>query len=181
MIFYLNSGILNYFLESFLCALQIQLKRGDHVESATNAAIEKVIALDYCFSKNINYCFSFNFNTVLIPINGNWSPWHHWSKCSAACNGGKRTRSRPCDSPFPAHGGKPCEGVAFEEELCNNEACPSKCFVCTQKLGSRCMTLLATKLASSRTLVSCLQPISIQKKPFYRSSSSFNNVNFLHK
>ncbi|XP_065054894.1 uncharacterized protein LOC135683537 isoform X1 [Rhopilema esculentum] len=93
-----------------------------------------------------------NCEKVLIPINGNWSPWHHWSKCSAACDGGKRTRSRLCDSPFPAHGGMPCEGVAFEEELCNNEECP--------KAGS-CKLLMGKFKASGKPMVDGVYNITL--------------------
>merc|ERR1711936_455228 len=49
------------------------------------------------------------------PVNGMWEAWsgmHMWSECSKTCGGGKTERTRECNSPAPAHGGKDCKGEA---------------------------------------------------------------------
>jgi len=45
--------------------------------------------------------------------------WGSWSTCSKKCGGGEKTRS--CDSPAPAHGGKQCQGDSTED--CNTASC----------------------------------------------------------
>ena len=70
----------------------------------------------------MNYIFSI----ALISVDGEWGQWSPWSKCTAACNGGKRSRHHFCDSPSPAHGGKDCVGSRHEDGQCNTEICPSK-------------------------------------------------------
>ncbi|XP_052863793.1 hemicentin-1-like [Anopheles cruzii] len=63
------------------------------------------------------------------PVNGGWSDWTPWSSCAPDCvaeYGGVRPirqRSRRCDSPVPALGGKPCVGEAYEEEPCPVRYC----------------------------------------------------------
>ena len=67
-----------------------------------------------------------------VPIDGGWSVWLEWTKCTRACGGGVRTRIQKCNSPIPRNGGTLCiiskgpkEGarVPTEEEFCNTEAC----------------------------------------------------------
>ena len=43
-----------------------------------------------------------------------------------SCGGGTHSRSRSCDNPKPAHGGKDCSklGPASESKACNNQPCP---------------------------------------------------------
>nr|XP_044993351.1 A disintegrin and metalloproteinase with thrombospondin motifs 14 isoform X2 [Jaculus jaculus] len=55
---------------------------------------------------------------------GGWSSWTKFSSCSRSCGGGVRSRSRSCDSPPPAYGGRPCSGPMFEYQICNSEECP---------------------------------------------------------
>lgn len=52
--------------------------------------------------------------------------WGKWSECSKKCGGGKRDRSRLCDSPAPAFGGKPCDGPNKDTGSCNTDQCPGK-------------------------------------------------------
>eukprot|EP00794_Sanderia_malayensis_P020639 gene20639-22674_t len=66
-----------------------------------------------------------NCSKSLLPTHGNWGNWREWSACTAACNGGTRHRSRFCDTPFPAHGGRDCVGQRIAKEACNTQACPS--------------------------------------------------------
>ncbi|XP_042230990.1 hemicentin-1-like isoform X2 [Homarus americanus] len=58
------------------------------------------------------------------PVDGNWSPWDPWSECSTTCGSGVRLRSRYCMAPAPLYGGRPCPGVAVEEEDCRLRDCP---------------------------------------------------------
>uniref|UniRef100_A0A7M5WTV5 Hemicentin-1 n=1 Tax=Clytia hemisphaerica TaxID=252671 RepID=A0A7M5WTV5_9CNID len=59
-------------------------------------------------------------------INGGWGEWTKPTPCSKSCGGGKTTRSRKCDNPAPAHGGKDCEGSDTETRECNTFECPKK-------------------------------------------------------
>ena len=43
-----------------------------------------------------------------------------------SCGGGTHSRTRSCDNPKPAHGGKDCSklGPASESKACNSHPCP---------------------------------------------------------
>ena len=60
------------------------------------------------------------------PINGGYSAWSKFSKCTRSCNGGKQKRWRQCINPFPKHGGLSCSrlGPASEIQPCNTLPCP---------------------------------------------------------
>nr|KAG5710536.1 hypothetical protein BaRGS_013182 [Batillaria attramentaria] len=71
---------------------------------------------------------------VSIPVDGGWSDWDDWQdydECSALCGGGTKDqwRTRRCDSPAPAYGGRDCEGVDKENGTvdCNTQACGDRC------------------------------------------------------
>ncbi|XP_049997714.1 A disintegrin and metalloproteinase with thrombospondin motifs 14 isoform X1 [Alexandromys fortis] len=55
---------------------------------------------------------------------GGWSSWTKFGSCSRSCGGGVRSRSRSCDNPPPAYGGRPCSGSMFEYQICNSDDCP---------------------------------------------------------
>ncbi|KAM4839072.1 A disintegrin and metalloproteinase with thrombospondin motifs 14 isoform 2-T2 [Urocitellus parryii] len=55
---------------------------------------------------------------------GGWSSWTKFGSCSRSCGGGVRSRSRSCDNPPPAYGGRLCSGPSFEYQVCNPEECP---------------------------------------------------------
>ncbi|ELW70942.1 A disintegrin and metalloproteinase with thrombospondin motifs 14 [Tupaia chinensis] len=55
---------------------------------------------------------------------GGWSSWTKFGSCSRSCGGGVRSRSRSCDNPPPAYGGRMCSGAMFEYQVCNSEDCP---------------------------------------------------------
>lgn len=60
------------------------------------------------------------------PVEGAWSEWAGWSPCEPSCGVvGIRTRSRKCDNPAPANGGRDCPGNAVESELCGLTPCES--------------------------------------------------------
>nr|XP_036854879.1 A disintegrin and metalloproteinase with thrombospondin motifs 14 isoform X2 [Manis javanica] len=55
---------------------------------------------------------------------GGWSSWTKFGSCSRSCGGGVRSRSRSCDNPPPAYGGRLCSGPMFQYQVCNSEECP---------------------------------------------------------
>ncbi|XP_020629634.1 SCO-spondin-like [Orbicella faveolata] len=62
--------------------------------------------------------------TKTCPINGRWSPWGKWCKCSKTCGTGIQTRKRTCSNPSPQHGGKPCKGISEQTKSCQLKQCP---------------------------------------------------------
>eukprot|EP00795_Rhopilema_esculentum_P010741 gene10741-19526_t len=63
-------------------------------------------------------------NLFLVePVDGFWGSWSSWSACSKSCDKGTRTRSRQCNSPTPANGGKKCKGAATDTEKCMRRTC----------------------------------------------------------
>ncbi|XP_073439014.1 hemicentin-1 [Dendrobates tinctorius] len=58
------------------------------------------------------------------PVDGKWSAWGSWTSCSLSCGGGLRQRFRECSNPAPQYGGHKCEGMEYENELCNSDLCP---------------------------------------------------------
>ena len=69
-----------------------------------------------------------SLNILEATIDGNWSLWSEWTKCSATCKGGRKSRSRVCDSPSPSGGGKNCSGPSSEIKICNIKKCTRKYF-----------------------------------------------------
>ncbi|XP_065068922.1 MAM and LDL-receptor class A domain-containing protein 2-like [Rhopilema esculentum] len=57
------------------------------------------------------------------PVDGFWGSWSSWSACSKSCDKGTRTRSRQCNSPRPANGGKKCKGAVTDTEKCMRRTC----------------------------------------------------------
>ncbi|MFT7807184.1 A disintegrin and metalloproteinase with thrombospondin motifs 14 [Arapaima gigas] len=55
---------------------------------------------------------------------GNWGPWSKFGSCSRTCGGGVRSRSRQCNNPPPAYGGRDCPGSTFDYQMCNTDDCP---------------------------------------------------------
>jgi len=58
------------------------------------------------------------------PVNGTWGEWSKYGACSNTCGGGHKKRSRSCDNPAPAHGGKDCPGKGDMSTDCNTQPCP---------------------------------------------------------
>ncbi|XP_019645297.1 PREDICTED: receptor-type tyrosine-protein phosphatase U-like [Branchiostoma belcheri] len=59
-----------------------------------------------------------NIIRTAAPVDGGWSEWGDWSSCSVSCGEGNMTRTRTCDNPSPAYGGRDCEGTASETQTC---------------------------------------------------------------
>ncbi|XP_056009334.1 SCO-spondin-like, partial [Ostrea edulis] len=64
-------------------------------------------------------------NTQICIIDGAWGTWTSWGACSKTCGGGKQSRSRTCDDPKPANGGKDCSGSSADFQDCNSQDCPT--------------------------------------------------------
>lgn len=58
-----------------------------------------------------------------IPVDGKYSYWMAWSKCTKSCGGGTQERSRTCTPPL--RGGSPCQGDKVQKRKCNTDSCPS--------------------------------------------------------
>ena len=69
-----------------------------------------------------------NIEKNIFTVDGKWSGWAGWSRCSVSCGGGKRSRTKPCTNPAPAYGGKTCVGSGREEQTCSTNKCPSKIY-----------------------------------------------------
>eukprot|EP00066_Takifugu_rubripes_P000634 XP_003961285.2 PREDICTED: A disintegrin and metalloproteinase with thrombospondin motifs 14 [Takifugu rubripes] len=54
---------------------------------------------------------------------GSWGSWSKFGSCSRTCGGGIRSRSRQCNNPPPAYGGRDCPGSSFDYQMCNTEEC----------------------------------------------------------
>uniref|UniRef100_H3CTP6 SCO-spondin n=1 Tax=Tetraodon nigroviridis TaxID=99883 RepID=H3CTP6_TETNG len=68
-------------------------------------------------------------DSTLAPLGGptdeegcrSWSPWGHWSPCSASCGTGSMSRQRHCPPGSPLHR---CAGEAIQKQQCFNTTCP---------------------------------------------------------
>ncbi|KAG7159640.1 A disintegrin and metalloproteinase with thrombospondin motifs 14-like 2, partial [Homarus americanus] len=58
------------------------------------------------------------------PQDGGWSTWSQWGPCSRTCGTGVAFRTRACDHPPPAWGGRRCRGKREEWKVCGVEECP---------------------------------------------------------
>lgn len=59
-----------------------------------------------------------------VVVDGGWSPWGPWQRCSRTCGGGVEFSYRECTDPEPQNGGKYCEGQRVQYQSCNTQACP---------------------------------------------------------
>ena len=67
-----------------------------------------------------------NFTTCAFLVDGKWGKWSKYGKCSVTCGGGQRLRTRKCNRPKPAGGGKKCEGENQQTQECNTKSCGRK-------------------------------------------------------
>ncbi|KAM9451435.1 A disintegrin and metalloproteinase with thrombospondin motifs 2 isoform 1-T1 [Clarias gariepinus] len=59
----------------------------------------------------------------ILRQDGHWGQWTKFGSCSRSCGGGVRFRTRQCDNPIPANGGRTCYGNNYEFQLCNTDEC----------------------------------------------------------
>ncbi|XP_062392780.1 A disintegrin and metalloproteinase with thrombospondin motifs 2 [Sardina pilchardus] len=72
------------------------------------------------------HCFKGHCITLTPDIlrqDGSWGQWSKFGSCSRTCGGGVRFRTRQCDNPIPANGGRTCYGNSYEFQLCSIEEC----------------------------------------------------------
>jgi hypothetical protein len=82
------------------------------------------------------------------PVNGRWSKWGAFTRCTKTCGGGIRKRTRRCNNPAPKNGGKTCPGAAIQQQRCNTKACPKPCGVDKYPKNYKCRsTHTCAKLA----------------------------------
>lgn len=62
-------------------------------------------------------------NPRACPVDGGWSAWSDWGKCSQPCSGGIQQRNRTCTNPVPMNNGQQCIGDRSEVTICNEQAC----------------------------------------------------------
>lgn len=63
--------------------------------------------------------------TPPCPIDGGWSDWGNWTRCSVTCGNGTQTRTRTCTNPPPQFNGKDCQGKLEDGRSCmDREKCP---------------------------------------------------------
>ncbi|XP_073256310.1 A disintegrin and metalloproteinase with thrombospondin motifs 18-like [Porites lutea] len=62
---------------------------------------------------------------VLCKLDGGYSNWTPYSVCSRTCDVGFQFRTRLCNNPAPANGGKDCTslGPRFQTRFCNTQSC----------------------------------------------------------
>ena len=71
----------------------------------------------------------FEIYLTVRAIDGSWSTWGNWGKCSTTCGKGTKIRERNCSNPAPKHGGKECEKDAeglttLHTHSCHTKPCP---------------------------------------------------------
>ena len=83
---------------------------------------------DFDFLSSKIFIYIFNFNNIAALVDGGYGDWSQYRACSVSCGGGLKTRSRLCDNPEPAFGGKDCSqlGPETESSRCNTHECPGK-------------------------------------------------------
>uniref|UniRef100_H3CGM2 ADAM metallopeptidase with thrombospondin type 1 motif 2 n=1 Tax=Tetraodon nigroviridis TaxID=99883 RepID=H3CGM2_TETNG len=59
----------------------------------------------------------------IIKQDGNWGAWSEFGQCSRTCGGGVKFRTRNCDNPRPANGGRTCVGATYQFQMCNTNEC----------------------------------------------------------
>ncbi|XP_043924871.1 A disintegrin and metalloproteinase with thrombospondin motifs 2-like [Protopterus annectens] len=59
----------------------------------------------------------------ILKQDGSWGSWSKFGSCSRTCGSGVKFRTRNCDNPHPANGGRSCFGPSYEFQLCNTQEC----------------------------------------------------------
>ena len=68
-------------------------------------------------------CVHSHHTTAKRPVNGGWSNWSSWDRCSRTCDGGLQYRRRTCTAPVPMNGGQDCVGDGLDPRICNSQPC----------------------------------------------------------
>ncbi|XP_060783265.1 A disintegrin and metalloproteinase with thrombospondin motifs 2-like isoform X2 [Neoarius graeffei] len=59
----------------------------------------------------------------IIKRDGNWGLWSEYGACNRPCGRGLQFRTRACDNPRPANGGRTCSGSNYQFRVCNTHEC----------------------------------------------------------
>ncbi|XP_026136494.1 A disintegrin and metalloproteinase with thrombospondin motifs 2-like isoform X1 [Carassius auratus] len=59
----------------------------------------------------------------IIKKDGSWGMWSEFGSCSHPCGRGLQFRTRACDNPRPANGGRICSGPSYQFQICNMHEC----------------------------------------------------------
>ena len=87
-----------------------------------------------------------NCMTWCITVDGGWTPWTSWGKCSTTCGPGTSYRTRTCSNPHPTRGGNYCAGSWVDSQTCNTQDCPGiMLFVLFTKSFAAYMHIIQTK------------------------------------
>ncbi|XP_022777681.1 hemicentin-1-like isoform X2 [Stylophora pistillata] len=60
----------------------------------------------------------------LMIVDGGWSSWGSWGRCSVTCGGGSQRRYRSCTNPPREWPGEDCQGLRRMNQPCNTNPCP---------------------------------------------------------
>ena len=71
-----------------------------------------------------------------VPVDGHWSDWGPWTKCTKTCGFGSKVRNRKCDDPRPEYGGKNCSGKSEENTECSTWSCPGELVPSSHHVGA---------------------------------------------
>jgi Thrombospondin type 1 domain. len=58
-----------------------------------------------------------------MAVDGGWSQWSAFTKCTGQCGWGIHQRTRDCTEPIRKGSGKPCVGPTLERGLCRRTRC----------------------------------------------------------
>jgi len=119
-------------------------------------------------------------NLKPCPVNGGWGAWGNWSNCSATCGDGTQIRSKPCDTPAPAYGGKNCSGNGTESRSCNLKPCCKEQkwtwnyvgFEKDSQGGAKDMTILSVLIGYYSATKCSTECKKTEKCQFYATSES---------
>ncbi|KAH3860389.1 hypothetical protein DPMN_023287 [Dreissena polymorpha] len=69
-----------------------------------------------------------------FKVNGIWSTWSNYTRCTVTCGGGTRARLRKCEYTPGFQQGDACVGHNNETQQCNINMCPGRLIlqVCQQ-------------------------------------------------
>lgn len=90
----------------------------------------KILSCVYAANTDISITYVKEISSIAVVskwdfslVNGQWSTWSSWSKCSLDC---RQHRRRQCDSPAPQNGGQVCEGSDLDMSNCTAGLCKGK-------------------------------------------------------
>merc|ERR1711894_14176 len=60
---------------------------------------------------------------VCLDVNGRWSSWSSYGRCSVTCGSGVKYRTRSCSNPPPKNRGLKCLGASSQSTSCGTSPC----------------------------------------------------------